>query len=531
MAILGALNIPLSVTTTGMSKGFQSGRKILNSFSKSFSSVQGMLAGAGLALSAAGLTAFVSKQSEAIDTAAKLSDRLGMSTESLTAFQHAGNLAGISAEEMEGWFNKLQKSIGEASDKSSPAAIAFRSLGLNADYLANIPLDQTLEQIADAISKLPNPVDKAQAALNIFGRSGQKLLPMLNGGAAGLAQARIEAEKLGISFSRVDAAKVEAANDAMTRAGAAVTGVGNQIAISLSPYIEAAATKFTELASSGGGLRESMGSGIQFVAEGFAQMADLIDIGAAAFYGLQGAALTVFSAIARGAQGLPQLLIDILPKSVSAKLGLETANTFADEFSKGLEGEAAASFEKANKALTAPSRADGVSKMFADIGAGADASALKIAEAAKQNGQFTAGFKKAEDAQKAQEAAQSRIKSIFEATRTPLEKYNETVAELNDLRTKGLDTTTFDRALAQADEQLNSTEKNTAGPAGGIAAAQQGSAAAFSSIQASIREGGGANAPQKQTAANTFVMAANSRIQTDLLRFMASNTPEVVGSF
>src|SRR5207247_2365101 len=104
--------------------------------------------------------------------------------------------------------------------------------------------------IADKISKIENPAERATAAMQIFGKSGQQLLPLMMSGAEGLAAAQKEAEKLGLTYNRVDAAKVEAANDSMTRMKAVVTGVGNQLAIQLAPFIDAAATKLTALASS-----------------------------------------------------------------------------------------------------------------------------------------------------------------------------------------------------------------------------------------------------------------------------------------
>lgn len=529
MAVLGALNIPLSVTTGGMTKGFKAARKTLDGFAGAFTSVKAGVAGIVGGLAVGGLSAFVKGQMDAIDVNAKLSDRLGLSTEALSGMQHAADRAGVDSEALAGWLSKLQKSIGEAQDQATPAANAFRAMGLDATALANMPLDQSFTQIAQKISELPNPVDKAQMALALFGKSGQQLLPLLTSGAEGIKAAQKEAERLGISFSRIDAAKVEAANDAMTRAGAAISGIGRQIAVGVSPYIEAVAMKFAELASTGSGLQGSFGPALQFVGEGLAEMADLVDIGAAAFYSLQGVALGAFSGIARGAEMLTNKLIEILPKSVSEKLGLAGASDFADGFAKGLEKDADAAFAKANAAWTAPTRADGVRKFFSDIGASADASAKKIAASASQVGQFDGAFQKAQEAQKEMQDMQNRAKQIFEQTRTPAEKYADTLNELVDLQAAGvLDQETFDRAVAAADQAAGIGE-GVNRDVSGVSGKQKGSAEAFSSIQASIREG--ANDPARKTAANTQTIATNSTRQTEYLRTMAQNSPEVVEDF
>src|SRR5262249_17303077 len=158
--------------------------------------------------------------------------------------QHAGALAHVSNEQLTTGLEKMLKALGGAADDGEDASNAFTKLGLNAKDLANLPTDQAFAAIADKISKIENPADRTAAAVSIFGKSGQSLLPLVMSGAEGIKAAQAEAEKLGITFNRVDAAKVEQANDALTRVRETFTGVTNRIAIGLAPYIDAAATKF-----------------------------------------------------------------------------------------------------------------------------------------------------------------------------------------------------------------------------------------------------------------------------------------------
>src|SRR2546426_591780 len=81
--------------------------------------------------------------------------------------------------------------------------------------LVNTAPEEALKGIADGLSKMENPAQRAAAAVAIFGKAGQGMLPMLLGGAEALSAAQREAEKLGLTFSRLDAAKVELANEAM----------------------------------------------------------------------------------------------------------------------------------------------------------------------------------------------------------------------------------------------------------------------------------------------------------------------------
>ena len=62
-----------------------------------------------------------------------------------------------------------------------------------------------------------------------------------------------DAEFLGLTFSRLDAAKVESANDAFTRLGSSLKGGLISAAIELSPILEAIANKLMESARNAGG--------------------------------------------------------------------------------------------------------------------------------------------------------------------------------------------------------------------------------------------------------------------------------------
>ena len=53
------------------------------------------------------------------------------------------------------------------------------------------PSDQLLGEIADKFQDLPNGPEKAAVAMDIFGRSGQKMITMLNGGQGELGAVRV----------------------------------------------------------------------------------------------------------------------------------------------------------------------------------------------------------------------------------------------------------------------------------------------------------------------------------------------------
>jgi len=251
---ISTLNVGLTGTVTGFTKPFGTARQSVKGLSSELGSLKGKLGAAiGAGLAAVGIysaTSFVKGQMDSIDATSKLADRLGTTTEALTGLQYSGDLAGVSAEAVAGGLEKMLKTIAGVKEEGDDATDALSKLGLSAAQLKKIPADAAFGQIADKINAIENPTDRAAAAMGVFGKSGQALLPLLKEGSAGLRLQMEEAKRLGITFSRLDAAKVEAANDAMTRASQVAVGVGRSLAIALSPHIDDAAVKTQEYALS-----------------------------------------------------------------------------------------------------------------------------------------------------------------------------------------------------------------------------------------------------------------------------------------
>src|SRR5258705_12004769 len=107
----------------------------------------------------------------------------------------------------------MLKNIAEAEQGGGSAADTFRQLGLDAKTLADSSPDEAFKLIADGLLNIENPAQRASAMMDIFGKSGQSLGSLLMSGSKGIAAAQAEAEKLVLTFNRVDASKVAAAND------------------------------------------------------------------------------------------------------------------------------------------------------------------------------------------------------------------------------------------------------------------------------------------------------------------------------
>lgn len=235
---------------TGMRKAREETVGLMGKLSGLASSMLKVTGVAGLvsgAIGGIGFGALVAGQLEAVDAAGKLSDRLGITTEKLAGLQHAANLSGVANEQLTGGLEKYLKAVAGAVNGNAELADAFRSLGLDARQLQALQTDQAIGLIADRLNAIQNPAQRAAAAVAIFGKSGQSLLPLLREGSSGLAAMDAEARALGLSFSRVEAARVEQANDAISRVKSAAVGAATAVAITLAPAISQVADAATEL--------------------------------------------------------------------------------------------------------------------------------------------------------------------------------------------------------------------------------------------------------------------------------------------
>jgi tetrahydromethanopterin S-methyltransferase subunit G len=230
----------------------------------------------GLQQATQALVGFGRSVANSIDASSKLSRSLGITFEELSGLELAGDLAGVSSDQLGAALSKLQVQLRGAQTGSKEAVDAFTGLGLSVQGLAGQNATQQFQAIASAINEIPDPAGRSAAAVALFGKSGASLLPLFEGGGDAVAGIANQAIRLGLALNDVQARNVEAMNDAFTLAGKSVEGVVRQIVADLSPGIQAAADAFTSFVGDAGGASIGQGfvDGLLNVADVFAQVFD-----------------------------------------------------------------------------------------------------------------------------------------------------------------------------------------------------------------------------------------------------------------
>src|SRR5262249_15140071 len=115
-------------------------------------------------------------QMAAITETGRMAQRLGLAAETVAGIQL---LAGGAADDVARSMFHTAHERGKAAGGAKEAADKFALLGLDARELARLPLDEALGKVADKVSLLPEGVQQATAAFEIFSKRGESMLPFL----------------------------------------------------------------------------------------------------------------------------------------------------------------------------------------------------------------------------------------------------------------------------------------------------------------------------------------------------------------
>jgi hypothetical protein len=190
---------------------------------------------AAVAGAAIGLKSIFDSVAESVGRSAREARNLGTGLEGLTALQYAARIAGVETADLSGAMMELQTNLA-ASD--SEAGRLFGQLGLSAQQLRDLPIDEATAQIADALNRVEDPARRAQLALSVFGDRAVGLRPLLDRGGAGIRSLTDAARASGIAVNEVQAQRLNEAREAVARLGANWEGLKNNIAQAIAPVVQ-----------------------------------------------------------------------------------------------------------------------------------------------------------------------------------------------------------------------------------------------------------------------------------------------------
>lgn len=234
------------------------------------------VATAALAAAAVGGIALMSKEAfKTQDALAKQADALHVNTIELQAYRQEGQLAGLSQGELDKFLQQSTKRLGEfAQTGSGAAAPMLKELGLNTKELLELDPIELFNKYGESIRGMSSRAEQAAASSLLFGDRSGKLLNLIDKGGDSFAKTVAEVERYGIALNRVDAAKVEQANDALFLAKERARGIGNVIAARTAPVVTALANEFIASGNEAGALGDAVDKAMNIAAIGVGIVAD-----------------------------------------------------------------------------------------------------------------------------------------------------------------------------------------------------------------------------------------------------------------
>lgn len=276
-----------------------------------FTAIGGAIGGATTALiKNAGETASYA------DNIDKLSQKMGFTTDAFQEWDFIMQHNGSSIESVKGAMIKLDKALDSNSE-------AFKELGLNAEAMQNMSSEEKWEASIKALQGVTDETKKAELAQELFGKSYQEFMPLLNSSAEDVENMKKQVHDLGGVMSE-DAVKAGAQfQDSLQNLKTSLTGAKNNL---MGEFLPSLSTVMDGLSA----LFSGDESGIGKITKGIEDFASKLNEKLPKVIQTVGSILTsLISALPQAfeaiASQLPSILEQAIPVLIDAVVGLADA--------------------------------------------------------------------------------------------------------------------------------------------------------------------------------------------------------------
>jgi hypothetical protein len=501
VADLAKLVVRLEAQSAQLLTELEKANRKIDRFAAQTSKTLNKWAGGLLAVfSARALIQFGADVLKAQDNLKDMAEQAGVSVETLSRLGYAAGQSGSDIESLQIGIAKLSKTAVASQKAGSAAADAFEAIGVSAEAADGSlkATDVLLLEIAESFSKHADGAEKSALAQALFGKSGAALIPFLNQGAAGIEELTRKADELGITVSTKAAAAADEFNDNLATLGAIARGVAGRALSELTPLVSSLAKSFGDMVAQGDGasrFASQLATGFKLIVDiGYSVYKTFDDIGtslgalAAAAVAVAKGHFSEAATIIREANAdqvesekkanefltrlwddtgqsivdTVKLTDDIVKKSFvfggnvaksgvqEVKIGLQKIDVGAmEQVYADLDRLTSTSNEKALQGYYEQKAA--LDELASAQRITTEQYAARLEEVNKALADST-GVTELQTAALARQAkVQDEGKAIFEATRTPLEKYNAELVKLDNLLLQNaIDQETYNRAVAGA---------------------------------------------------------------------------------
>jgi hypothetical protein len=208
------------------------------------------------------------EQSKHATEVTNLSRTMGMTTEAYQEWDYVLKTVGSSAEAAQGDISMLAEKAQDAATGSGEAAELFAQLGIKVKDSQGTFKSQSelFDEVITKLSRMKDETERNAIASKLLGSTGEKIIPLLDKGAAGLEEAKKMAHEFGVVMDEETLAALNDVTLAVNNFDAAGEGLKNTIAKGMAPSVENLTQKGTDLfvrlqeAAEGSGILEVFGA-------------------------------------------------------------------------------------------------------------------------------------------------------------------------------------------------------------------------------------------------------------------------------
>lgn len=271
---------------------------ILDRIGAKFEAFGSALSSAGKYLSVAAAAVTAPMLALAYETAAAslelqaISQTTGFTVESLSELRYAAKQSGTEFEVLQTGLARMNNLLTKAAEGNQQATDTLDALNLSVADLTHLSPEERFDKIADAIGQIADPTLQAGLAIQVFGRHGATLLPMIRDGAAGLQKWREEAKRFNLVQSTESVQAGAAFQNSLNLLQAVLGALGRSIASAIIPILQRNVDLFTRVAVA---VTDSVKKHQDLIATIF-RVASVVGVLGAGLFGLG----TAFSAVGKG---------------------------------------------------------------------------------------------------------------------------------------------------------------------------------------------------------------------------------------
>lgn len=247
---------------------------------------------------------FAEKMSELGADALHSAAEIGLSTEEITRFNFAAGAMGLQGEAGAQGLMRLERAASAAAGGEKTYAEAFEALGIKVtDAHGKVKsMSELLPEVANRFAATADGPNKTALAMEIMGRAGARMIPLLDQGASGMKEMSDAASAAGVTISGPMAEGMEKTAISIYDLGRSVGGVAVPLYEAFKPAIDVVVDLLSGLVQ---GFNNNIKSGGQFnqaleivvlvvdavvaailtLVTGFEQLYDIIEAGAIAVIG------------------------------------------------------------------------------------------------------------------------------------------------------------------------------------------------------------------------------------------------------